>query len=142
MRETDLNGVMHIELAAYEFPWSEGIFRDCIKAGYALWVLDDGGRIVGYGVLSIAADEAHILNIATLPERRGEGLGRRLLNRLIDLGRWHHVERIFLEVRPSNLIAIGLYQRSGFREIGTRPNYYPAKSGREDAVVMEREMRG
>ena len=140
MREEDLPGVMAIEVLAYEFPWPEGVFRDCFKAGYAQWVLDDGTRIVGYGVLSVAANEAHILNIATAPDRRGEGLGRRLLDRLLDLGRWHHVERIFLEVRPSNHVAIGLYHRSGFCEIGTRPNYYPARVGREDAVVMAREM--
>jgi ribosomal-protein-alanine N-acetyltransferase len=142
MRESDLPGVLAIEILAYEFPWTEGIFRDCLKAGYELWVLADGETIVGYGVLSAAVGEAHILNIATAPHTRGKGYGRRLLNRLIDLARWHQVDRVFLEVRPSNHVAIGLYHRSGFVEIGTRPGYYPARTGREDAVVMSRELDG
>jgi [ribosomal protein S18]-alanine N-acetyltransferase len=140
MRTDDLSEVLAIEVRAYEFPWTEGVFRDCLKAGYSLWVLESVLGILGYGVLSAAAGEAHVLNLCVAPEHQGEGHGRRLLDRLIDLARWHQAERVFLEVRPSNHAAIALYHRSGFCEIGHRPNYYPARKGREDAVVMAREL--
>lgn len=141
MRHEDLPAVLAIEVRAYAFPWTEGIFRDCFKAGYALWVLaGDEAGVIGYGVLSVAAGEAHLLNLCVAPEYQGEGHGRRILNRMIDLARWHRAERVFLEVRPSNTTAIALYHRAGFCEIGQRPNYYPAKGGREDAVVMAREL--
>ncbi len=99
-----------------------------------------GQEPIGYGILSVAAGEAHVLNVCVAPEHQGRGLGRRLLGRLLDLARWHRVERVFLEVRPSNPVAIGLYERAGFNEIGRRPNYYPAKGGREDAIVMAMEL--
>jgi ribosomal-protein-alanine N-acetyltransferase len=140
MRNEDLEAVIAIELRAYEFPWTVGIFRDCIKAGYQCWVLERPDAIVGYGVLSIAANEAHILNVAVAPEEHGSGYGKRLMKRLIDLARWHRAERVFLEVRPSNPRAIALYDQLGFNEIGRRPNYYPATRGREDAIVMAMEL--
>jgi len=140
MRIDDLREVLAIEVRAYPYPWTEGVFRDCLKSGHSLWVLDGAAGIVGYGVLSAAAGEAHVLNLCVAPDFQGQGYGRRLLNRLVDLARWHQVERVFLEVRPSNHVAIGLYHRAGFCEIGTRPNYYPARAGREDAVVMAREL--
>jgi ribosomal-protein-alanine N-acetyltransferase len=140
MRSEDLEAVIAIELRAYEFPWTVGIFRDCIKAGYQCWVMECEDTLVGYGVLSIAANEAHVLNVAVAPEEHGGGYGKRLMKRLIDLARWHRAERVFLEVRPSNPRAIALYDQLGFNEIGRRPNYYPAKRGREDAIVMAMEL--
>ncbi len=136
MRQADVEAVVAIEQRAYPFPWTAGIFRDCLRAGHHCWVLEAGGSIIGYGVLSAAAGEAHILNVCIDPDRQGAGLGRRLLRRLVDLARWHHAEQVFLEVRPSNPKAIALYRSEGFNEIGTRPNYYPAAKGREDAIVM------
>jgi ribosomal-protein-alanine N-acetyltransferase len=140
MTEADIDAVMRIELEAYPFPWTTTIFRDCLRAGYACWVLDAGGELMGYGVLSAAAGEAHVLNVCVAPRRQGEGHGRRLMRRLIDLARWHRAERIFLEVRPSNPNAIALYESLGFNEIARRANYYPAKAGREDAIVMALEL--
>ena len=140
MPEADIDAVMRIELEAYPFPWTATIFRDCLRAGYACWVLDAGGELVCYGVLSAAAGEAHVLNVCVAPRRQGEGHGRRLMRRLIDLARWHRAERIFLEVRPSNPNAIALYESLGFNEIARRANYYPAKAGREDAIVMALEL--
>jgi [ribosomal protein S18]-alanine N-acetyltransferase len=140
MQEADLEAVMRIELEAYPFPWTLQIFRDCLRAGYACWVLDDHGDILGYGVLSAAAGEAHVLNVCVTPRRQGEGHGRRLMRRLIDLARWHQAERIFLEVRPSNPQAVALYDSLGFNEIARRANYYPARGGREDAIVMALEL--
>ena len=142
MREADLDAVMRIEERAYPFPWTRGIMHDCLQAGYAMWVQearDDG--IVGYGVLSIAVGEAHVLNLCTAPGHEGRGLGQRMLQALLRIARGGGAQRVFLEVRPSNPRAIALYERSGFNEIGRRPRYYPAADhGREDAIVMAMEL--
>lgn len=141
MREDDLDAVMAIELRAYPFPWSRGIFRDCLRAGYPAWVLQrEDDELIGYGVLSIAADEAHVLNLCTAFQVQGRGHGRRLLLALLRVARSRGVQRVFLEVRPSNGAAIALYASEGFSEIGRRPRYYPAHAGREDAVVMALEL--
>ena len=140
MREDDLDAVMEIERRAYPFPWTRGIFRDCLRAGYPAWVLEEGGVLSGYGLLSIAVGEAHILNLCSAPEARGRGLGRRMLRLLLQQARGRAVQRVFLEVRPSNTGAIALYHAEGFNEIGRRPRYYPAANGREDAIVMALEL--
>ena len=140
MRPDDIETVSAIENRAYVFPWTPGIFRDCLRAGHHCWVLEAGSTLLGYGVLSAAAGEAHILNICIAPEYQGRGHGRRLLRRLVDLARWHQAGQVFLEVRPSNPRAIQLYREEGFNEIGQRPNYYPAEKGREDAIVMAMEL--
>lgn len=140
MREHDLDAVMGIESRAYAFPWGIGIFRDCINAAYPSWLLIQSGVVIGYGIISIAAGEAHILNICIDPEAQGRGHGRRLLRALIRVARTQGAERIFLEVRPSNPRAITLYFDEGFNEIGRRPRYYPAHMGREDAIVMAMEL--
>ena len=140
MRAEDLDQVVAIELEAYEFPWTLGIFRDCLRAGYNCWVLAQSVEVIGYGVLTVAAREAHILNVCVAKDQQSHGHGRHLMQRLVDLARWHRAERVFLEVRPSNKRAIALYHNLGFNEIGKRPNYYPAKRGREDAIVMAMEL--
>lgn len=140
MRTTDLEEVMQVELSAYEFPWTHGIFRDCLLAGHGCWVLVRDDKIIGHGVLSVGAGEAHILNVCIAPRHQGRGHGRHLVQRLIDLARWHRVERVFLEVRPSNPGAQRLYESLGFNEIARRPRYYPARNGREDAIVMAMEL--
>ncbi len=140
MREADLDAVMAIETRAYPFPWSQGIFRDCLRAGYAMWVHERAGALVGYGVLSVAADEAHVLNLCTAADCEGLGLGQRMLQTLLRIARGQRAQRVFLEVRPSNPRAIDLYLRCGFNEIGRRPRYYPARGGREDAIVMALEL--
>ena len=141
MRETDLDTIMRIEESAYPFPWTRGIFRDCMRAGYPMWVQECDDGIIGYGVLSIAADEAHVLNLCTSPGNEGHGLGQRMLQSLLRIARGSGAQRVYLEVRPSNPRAITLYDRSGFNEIGRRPRYYPtANQGREDAIVMAMEL--
>lgn len=140
MREADLDVVLAIERRAYAFPWTLGIFRDCLLAQYPAWVLVRGEDILGYGVLSLAADEAHVLNLCTAPEAQGQGHGRRLLRALLQVARGRGARRVFLEVRPSNAPAIALYHDEGFNEIGRRPRYYPAHNGREDALVMALEL--
>ena len=141
MHETDLPHVLAIESASYAFAWSIGVFRDCLRAGYGCWVLEsDNGDVLAYAVISVAADEAHLLNVCVAPELHGQGHGRRLVLRMLDAARWHRAERVFLEVRPSNASAIALYESLGFSEIGRRPRYYPSVGGREDAIVMGREL--
>jgi len=140
MREDDLDVVLGIEQRAYPFPWTRGIFRDCLRADYPAWVLVEDGEVIGYGVLSIAAEEAHLLNVCAAPEVQGRGHGRRLLRALLRLARGRGARRVFLEVRPSNAPAIALYHDEGFNEIGRRPRYYPAHEGREDAIVMAMEL--
>jgi ribosomal-protein-alanine N-acetyltransferase len=136
MRREDLPAVAAMEAASYDFPWTQGIFSDCLKAGHPCWVMWVEGEAAGYGVLSVAAGEAHVLNVCIGPAHRGLGLGRLLMRRLLDIARWNGAARVFLEVRPSNPIAQKLYESMGFDEIGRRPKYYPAKQGREDAIVM------
>ncbi len=142
LREADLPAIMPLEIRAYEFPWTEQIFRDCFKSGYSGIALTElnTDRILGYGVLSAAAGEAHILNVAIDPLAQGQGLGGRLVKRLIDLARWHRAERLFLEVRRSNQRARNIYFKLGFNEIGERKGYYPGRKEREDAIVMAFEL--
>ena len=140
MRVDDLESVLDIELRAYPFPWTRGIFHDCLRAGYPAWVLEHDHVVIGYGMLNIGADEAHVLNVCTAPDVQGRGHGRRLLRSLLTAARNRGAQRVFLEVRPSNTIAIALYDSEGFNEIGRRPRYYPARGGREDAIVMAKEL--
>lgn len=140
MREEDLDAVMEVERRAYPFPWTRGIFRDCLQAGYPARVLALDGVLVGYGILSLAADEAHVLNVCVDPACQSRGHGRQLLRTLVRVACDRGARRIFLEVRPSNKPAIALYHSEGFNEIGRRPRYYPAQSGREDALVMAMEL--
>ena len=140
MRAEDVDAVAALEALAYEFPWTRGIFADCLRAGYDCIVLNDGVATIGYGVLSCAAGEAHVLNVCVDPQGQSRGHGRRLLRELVQLARQHGALRVFLEVRPSNASAIALYHSEGFNEIGRRPRYYPAANGREDALVMAMEL--
>lgn len=140
MREDDLDVVMAIERRAYPFPWTRGIFRDCLRADYPAWIHERAGVAIGYAVLSLAAGEAHVLNLCTAPEAQGAGHGRQLLRRVLQQARARGAQRVFLEVRPSNAPAIALYHDEGFNEIGRRPRYYPAIGGREDAIVMAMEL--
>ena len=141
MRQTDLATVAGIERGAYEFPWSPGIFRDCLLAGYTSLVLEQGAAVIGYGIMSVAAGEAHLLNLALAPSARGQGHGRRLLEHLLDLARGAGVEGVYLEVRPSNRDALALYHGAGFEVIGRRRAYYRAVGGAEDEVVLVRRLR-
>ena len=141
MRPTDLTVVATIEQAAYEFPWSPGIFRDCLLAGYSSVVLEHLGKVIGYGIISVAAGEAHLLNLALSESARGVGNGKRLLEHLMELARHSGAEGIYLEVRPSNLRALKLYERAGFEMLGRRRGYYRARGGTEDAVVLVHRFR-
>ncbi|HEX6398627.1 MAG TPA: ribosomal protein S18-alanine N-acetyltransferase [Steroidobacteraceae bacterium] len=140
MMEIDLGEVAVIEQKSYAFPWSENIFRDCLRVGYTCRALDLAGQIIGYGVMSLGAGEAHILNVCVREQFRSVGFGRRLLEHLLERAAAAGVAEAFLEVRPSNLSAIRLYQHLGFEQIGIRRGYYQAPDGREDAIVLKREL--
>ena len=142
MRPADLKAVAEVEIASYQFPWSLGIFRDCLLAGYQSLVLDASGRISGYCIMSIAAGEAHLLNLCIHPSCQRLGFGRQLLVDALARARLAEVETVFLEVRPSNAVAIALYRSLDFRLIGRRPSYYQADSGREDAVIFAASLSG
>lgn len=136
MQPADLKQVAAVERAAYQYPWSLGIFRDCLLAGYHCLVLDVAGSVTGYGIMSVAAGEAHLLNLCVHPNAQRLGYGRRLLNALLLKGADAGADKVFLEVRPSNTVALRLYASVGFTQIGVRPAYYQAENGREDAVIL------
>ena len=134
--QADLAEVMAIENAVYAFPWTEGNFRDSLAAGYGCWAYARGGEMIGYAVLAHAADEAHLLNLSIAARHQRQGHGGRLLEQLCELTRERGGRLFVLEVRPSNALALRLYERHGFRRVGLRRGYYPARAGREDALVL------
>ena len=136
MQAPDLDAVMAAERANYEFPWQEEVFVECLRVGYNCWVAELGRVVVAHGVMSVGADECHILTLGVHPHFQRLGYGRRLLRRLLGLARRRGADTAFLEVRVSNQGARVLYAAEGFCEIGTRRGYYPARNGREDAVVL------
>jgi len=111
MRQADIPAVAAIERGTYSFPWSDGIFRDCLLAGYTNLVLDSNGDVVGYGVMSVAAGEAHLLNICVADGCRRRGIGRELLGHMMQIAQSAAAECVYLEVRPSNRPALNLYRR-------------------------------
>jgi ribosomal-protein-alanine N-acetyltransferase len=132
----DLDEVLAIEYHIYPFPWSRGNFADSISTGYRCSVCRVGGELVGYLVLMLAVDEAHLLNIGVAEKRQGLGYGARLLRQAMMGGRQGGATTLLLEVRPSNQKALALYRHFGFQQIGVRRGYYPAEKGREDALVL------
>lgn len=142
MTADDVAAVIELELRCYPFPWSEQIFRDCLRVGYDCWVVDCAGTVSGYGVMSRGAGECHILNLCVAPSQRRHGVGRALLLALLARAREAGMEHAFLEVRPSNDAAIRLYRDMGFEQVGLRRGYYQAAEGREDALVYRLELSG
>ncbi len=138
MRQTDVPRIAALERQAYEFPWSPGIFRDCLLAGYTSLVAEFRGDVIGYAIMSVAAGEAHLLNLCVATGVRRCGYGRRLLDVVIERALQAGAERMHLEVRPSNEAALALYANYGFERIGLRKHYYRASSGSEDAVLLAR----
>ena len=90
--------------------------------------------------MSVAASEANILNLSVHPEMQGHGLGRKLLERMLTIACQQNADSAFLEMRASNRAASALYDAMGFNEIGLRRNYYPAKDGREDAILYAKTL--
>lgn len=136
MQEEDLDRVVANEVRSYAFPWTRGIFADCLKARHECWVacLDDD--LIGHAVLSLGAGEGHLLNLCVRRDQQGRGYGRLLALHIIERAHIRGASALFLEVRPSNMVARALYRSLGFNEIGLRKNYYPSHVGHEDARVL------
>jgi ribosomal-protein-alanine N-acetyltransferase len=136
MRLGDVQRVLVIEQDIYAHPWTLGNLRDSLQAGYSCWVMESDGILMGYGVLMAGVREAHLLNLSIARGWQRRGFGRRLLHHFLDLARGYEAQRMFLEVRPSNVAARALYADSGFQQLYVRRGYYPADGGREDAILM------
>ena len=132
----DLDIVFALEQQTYPFPWSREILNDCLQSGLPAWVLMNGSELYGYCLISIGAGESHLLNLCINPQYQGQQLGAALLDWIIIEVQQRRAEVLFLEVRPSNPVAISLYESRGFNQIGLRPEYYRAGGVREDAIVM------
>lgn len=141
MVESDLADVVRNEQRAYAFPWTAGMFADCLRdTQFDSRVGLFGDQVMAHGILSTGANEAHVLNVCIARRHQGFGRGRELMKHLLDRAvRVHGARTVFLEVRPSNVVAIALYDSLGFKEVGRRRNYYPAAIGHEDAIVMALE---
>ncbi len=140
MQMEDLPEVLRNERRAYTHPWTEGIFKDCLCHGNECWLLKYSARTIGHGIVSVAAGESHLLNICVHPECQGNGFGRVMVQHLLDRAKERQASTMFLEVRISNTVAHDLYEKMGFNEVGRRENYYPAYVGREDAIVLAKEL--
>ncbi len=140
MRNSDLDLVVQNEAAAYAHPWTKRIFIDCLRAGYQCWVLANKQQIVAHGVMSVAIGECHLLTLCVNPEYQRLGHGRKLFMLLLDRATKMDARECFLEVRASNEGAIQLYRSLGFTQIGERKNYYPGIEGREDALILSRNL--
>lgn len=145
MREIDLADVMRVERAAYDYPWTEGVFRDCLRVGYCCWLLlrryGEETMLIGHGIASVAAMESHLLNLCIAPDVQRRGLGHALLLHMLRTVQRHGALETFLEVRPSNQTARNLYARVGFKQVGMRKAYYPGPGTREDALVLSVQLK-
>ncbi len=136
LAEENLEQVLAIEQRSYEYPWTHGVFRECLRAGYCMWGAFADTGLAGYCVMSVAVGEAHILNICVDPDHRRSGIAIQLMHNMLDVAREHTADTMLLEVRPSNRGARALYQTLGFRRVGVRTGYYPGRDGREDAWIL------
>jgi ribosomal-protein-alanine N-acetyltransferase len=142
MTPADVDVVLGIEMAVQAYPWTRGNIVDALEHGYVCSVAEDNGEICGYAILMPAVDEAELLNIGVAAEQQRRGLGRMILNEMLQTARAMYMKRVFLEVRSSNVAAIALYRRAGFELIGVRYGYYQNANGGEDALVMARDLTG
>ncbi|MCG6796525.1 ribosomal protein S18-alanine N-acetyltransferase [Geobacillus sp. YHL] len=137
----DIDEVVQVERASFTSPWSrESFYNELMYNRYAKYiVMVYNGRIIGYGGMWLVIDEAHVTNVAVLPQFRGQKLGEALMRRLMDMARQHGAAMMTLEVRVSNHVAQSLYRKLGFRNGGIRKRYYPDNF--EDALVMWVKLR-
>lgn len=136
LQPDDVERVIAVERAIYEFPWTPGNFQDAITAGYHALLLELDRHLIGYRIMMTGAGEAHLLNLSIATDWQRRGYGRLLLLASIRDARQAGATAMFLEVRPSNDAGLALYNQTGFRRVGMRKRYYPATVGREDAWVM------
>jgi ribosomal-protein-alanine N-acetyltransferase len=140
MTSDDLGNVIDVEVAAYDHPWTVGIFRDCLRVGYSCWVYEDNDTVAAHGIVMLSGAEAHVLNLCVHPDYQRRGIGRLMLNHLTQTSRESGADTILLEVRQSNVIAMKLYISADFHELGVRTGYYPDHDGREDAIILAKSL--
>jgi ribosomal-protein-alanine N-acetyltransferase len=140
MELEDISAVIQLENEVYQFPWTDRIFKDCIRVGYDCWLAHLGNTIVAHAVISIAAGESHILNLSVTRNHQGKGIGKQFIQFLLNIARNKRAQIMMLEVRPSNIRAINCYSSAGFNEIGCRKDYYPAPNGKEDALLFAKQI--
>jgi [ribosomal protein S18]-alanine N-acetyltransferase len=137
LTEERLDEVVAIERLAYDHPWTRGNFTDSLRSGYEAQLLRAGDVVLGYFVAMKGVDEVHLLNITVAPAHQGQGWGRVMLEALALWAKGQGAQWLWLEVRASNGRAMRIYDHHGYRRVGERKGYYPARHGkREDAVVM------
>ncbi|MGN0243085.1 MAG: ribosomal protein S18-alanine N-acetyltransferase [Lachnospiraceae bacterium] len=138
MTRMDAEAVAKIERQCFFDPWSEGAFQDAMRQrSYSFLVLEVAGEyVVGYIGLQASEQEGDITRIALLPEYRGFGYGGQLMQAMLAWCECLGLKHVFLEVRASNHIAQGLYQKYGFENVGVRKGYY--RNPKEDAVIMRK----
>jgi ribosomal-protein-alanine N-acetyltransferase len=132
----DLDAVLSNEFTGYIFPWTRGIFAGCLKVGNQCWVIERAGEVIGHAVVTVGGGEAHLLNVCVRGSEQGSGVGRKLTMYAIEQAHAAGANALFLEVRPTNHVALKLYDSIGFAEVGLRKDYYPAQLGHEDAQVL------
>lgn len=136
LNENDIDEILEIEHASFTLPWTKQAFQNEFSANqYAVYVgIEEEGKIIGYCGVWIIIDEAHITNIAILPQYRGRKLGEALMRKVMQLAVERDVKTMTLEVRVTNQIAQSLYRKLGFQDGGIRKRYYT--DNQEDALVM------
>ena len=143
-RTIDLEPILAIEQLSFQWPWGRISFEGELSCQNACSYVvksakaDKEEQIVAYAFLRRVADELHILKIAVTPARRGHGIATWFLNRCFTMGARQGANSVYLEVRPSNIPAVELYEKLGFKKIGRRPNYYT--DSKEDALVMVKDL--
>lgn len=139
MRSADLPRVMEIELATFTMPWGESTFRGLLRRKDSdLLIAEVKGAVAGYAVFWAVLDQGELGNVAVDEAARGQGIGSKLVEAILERALDRGVREVFLEVRKSNVRAQELYKAFGFDEVGQRRNYY--LQPREDAIVMKKEL--
>ncbi|MEO8400405.1 MAG: ribosomal protein S18-alanine N-acetyltransferase [Gammaproteobacteria bacterium] len=137
----DIPTLMAIEIATQAEPWSEDIFRQCLKIGYDCWLIEENQKIIAFILVSSTmAGESHILNLCVDVPYQRRGFGCELVTYVLKTEKNKGMGVIFLEVRRTNQPAIALYQKMGFKQINVRKNYYPNGKEREDALVLAMDL--
>ena len=137
-----LDQVFGIEQLSNSTPWSYSSFIDCMNKNYQFYVCTDNKKVIGFFIASFSLLEGHLLNISVAPNRKRQGVGNILLNKIESIAIEYGIKEIFLEVRESNREAIAFYENNGYRKIGLRKNYYKLSEGREDAVIYSKKIKG
>lgn len=138
--KSDLQQILSIEKSVHVVPWNEDTFLTCFESGYLGWVIEIDKKIIGFIIISLRTDECHVLNICVSREYQRQGYGNQLLTHALNHAKKEQAGIVYLEVRRSNHVAIGLYRKLKFHLIGERKDYYPTVSGAEDALIFAKSL--